>query len=439
MKRHRILILGGGFGGVYAARRLEQLFPRRAGVEITLLSDENFLLFTPMLPEVVSSSIEAEHIVSPLRAFFRRVKVQNSQVTSIDLEKRVVVASHCAKCGAHELGFDHLVLALGSTTHFHGLPGAAEYAQPMKTLSDAMALRNHVIDLFEHADMEADPAVLRSMLTFVVAGGGFAGAETAAELHDFAETARRFYSSIQSNDLRILLVHSGSRIMPEISAELADYALKKLRARGIEVLLNTRVSSAGSTWVELTNRPRIATKTLIWTAGVTPHPLLTTLPFARGPQNRLVVNEYLELPDHPGIWALGDSAQVPNRRTGEFCPPTAQHAIRQGKLVTENIAATIDSGSRKAFAYRPLGMLSSLGRRSAVAQICGIKFSGFFAWWLWRTIYIETEVLYAGVAPGLVSGALQFNIRIPEGATEGGVVIQAGEAPSQAEVRVAIR
>lgn len=170
MKRHRILILGGGFGGVYAARRLEQLFPRRAGVEITLLSDENFLLFTPMLPEVVSSSIEAEHIVSPLRAFFRRVKVQNSQVTSIDLEKRVVVASHCAKCGAHELGFDHLVLALGSTTHFHGLPGAAEYAEPMKTLSDAMALRNHVIDLFEHADMEADPAVLRSMLTFVEPG-----------------------------------------------------------------------------------------------------------------------------------------------------------------------------------------------------------------------------------------------------------------------------
>jgi NADH:quinone reductase (non-electrogenic) len=226
------------------------------------------------------------------------------------------------------------------------------------------------------------------MLPFVVAGGGFAGAETAAELHDFAETARRFYSSIQSDDVRIFLVHSGSRIMPEISAELADYALKKLRARGIEVLLNTRVSSAGSTWVELTNRPRIATKTLIWTAGVTPHPLLTTLPLARGPQNRLVVNEYLELPDHPGVWALGDSAEVPNRRTGEFCPPTAQHAIRQGKLVAENIAATIDLGSRRAFAYRPLGMLSPLGRRSAVAEICGIKFSGFFAWWLWRTIYL---------------------------------------------------
>jgi NADH dehydrogenase len=247
----RRLILGGGFGGVYAARRLDQIFADREDVEITLLSGENFLLFTPMLAEVVSSSIEASHIISPIRAFFRRVRFQNSEVQSIDLERRVVTASHCLMCGSREFPFDHFLLALGSTTEFHRLPGVAENALPMKTLGDAMALRNHIIDVFEHADMVGDPVLRESMLTFVVAGGGFAGTETVAEVHDFAQTACRFYSTIKPSEIKVVLIHSGTRIMPEIGDRLAGYALKKLQASGIEVVLNARVSSASEAWVEL--------------------------------------------------------------------------------------------------------------------------------------------------------------------------------------------
>lgn len=387
-KPQRILILGGGFGGLYAALRLEKIFSGDESIEITLLSDENFLLFTPMLPEVPSGSIEAKHIVSPLRAFFRKVKFQNAAVESIDLQTRVVVPSHCGVCGPRRLEFDHLVLALGSTTQFHGLPGVAENAFPMKTLSDAMVLRNHIIDVFEHADMQSEPATREAMLTIVVAGGGFAGAETVAELRDFAYTVRRYYSNIRPEEVRVVLVHSGPRIMPEISETLALYAARKLRTKGIEVVLNTRVASAASAWVELSNGEKIVTRTLIWTAGVAPSPLLATTSCQLNRRGQVAVNEFLEAPGHPGIWALGDCAEIPTPQAGQSYPPTAQHAIRQGKVVAENIAASIKGRRGRPFAYKPLGMLASLGRRSAVAEICGFRFSGFFAWWLWRTVYL---------------------------------------------------
>ena len=400
MTIHRILILGGGFGGVYTARRLDQIFAHRDDVEITLLSGENFLLFTPMLAEVVSSSIEASHIISPIRAFFRRVRFQNSEVKSIDLERRVVTASHCLMCGSREFPFDHLVLALGSTTEFHGLPGVAENALPMKTLGDAMALRNHIIDVFEHADMVGDPASRESMLTFVVAGGGFAGTETVAEVHDFAQTACRFYSTIKPSEIKVVLIHSGTRIMPEIGDRLAGYALKKLEASGIEVVLNAQVSSASDAWVELTGNllvgknvaqrtqpRRIATKTLIWAAGVRPHPLLTTLPCERNRRGQLITNPYMSVPGYQGLWALGDCGEIPDGN-GKLCPPTAQFALQQGKVIAENIASELGIGAEKPFAYKPIGLLASLGRRCAVAEICGFDFSGFSAWWLWRPIYL---------------------------------------------------
>ncbi len=384
----RLVILGGGFGGVYAALSLEKIFRRDDNIEIVLLSNENFLLFTPMLPEVPSSSIEAKHIISPIRAFFRKVRFQNSEVHAIDLERRVVMISHCPACRGREIEFDYLVLALGSTTNFYGLPGVAENALPMKTLSDAMSLRNHVIAVLEHADQESDPRTRKAMLTFVVAGGGFAGSETVAELHDFAYTARRFYPNVRPEEVRVVLIHHGPRIMPEISDRLADYALRKLRARGVEVLLNTGVKSASADWVELTDGQIIPTRTLVWTAGVSPHPLLAKLPFQRNKRGQIIVNSYLEVPGAPGVWALGDCAEIPNPDTSQPYPPTAQHAVREGKMVAENVAAFISGGQKKEFRYKPLGMLAALGRRSAVAEICTVRFSGFFAWWLWRTIYL---------------------------------------------------
>jgi NADH dehydrogenase len=387
-KTQRILILGGGFGGLYTALRLERIFSGDDSVEITLLSDENFLLFTPMLPQVPSGTIEAKHIVSPLRAFFRTVRFQNAEVESIDYQARVVVASHCGVCGPRKLEFDHLVLALGSITQFHGLPGVAENAFPMKSLSDAMSFRNHIIDVFEHADMQSEPATREAMLTFVVAGGGFAGVETAAELRDFAHTVRRYYPNVRAEEVRVVLVHSGARIMPEISESLALYAARKLRTKGVEVLLNTRVVSAAGDWVELSNGDRIVARTLVWTTGVAPSPLLATTPCQRNRRGQVVVNEFLEVPGHPGIWALGDCAEIPTPQAGQFYPPTAQHAIRQGKAVAENIAASIQGGQGRPFLYKPIGVLASLGRRSAVAEVCGFRFSGFFAWWLWRTVYL---------------------------------------------------
>jgi NADH:quinone reductase (non-electrogenic) len=401
-EKQRVLILGGGFGGVSAARALEKLLCNDDSVEVVLVSDENFLLFTPMLPEVAASGVEPRHIVSPLRAFFRNVQFHNSQIRQIDLNNRMIVIGHCPDCGEQRLEFDQLVLALGSVTNFYGLPGVARYALPMKTLSDAMVVRNRIIDRFEHANMETDADARKTLLTFVVAGGGFAGTETVGELHDFADTARAYYPNIRPEEVRVVLVHQGSRIMPEISEDLADYALRQLERKGVEVRLRTGVAAASAYSVELTNGERISARTLIWTAGVSPHPLLGTLPCLRGKRGQLVVNEWLETPGYEGVWALGDCADVPDPFTGRSCPPTAQHAARQGAIVAENIVATLRGGHKKTFSYQPLGVLASLGRRTAVAEIRGFKFSGFFAWWLWRTIYLlklpglERKVRVAG-------------------------------------------
>jgi NADH dehydrogenase len=384
----RIVILGGGFAGVYTALYLEKHLAGDKNVEIVLISDENFMLFTPMLPEVPSSSIEAKHIVSPLRAFFRKVKVQNREVHSIDLETRTLIASHCAACEQEELRFDHLVLALGSITNPHGVPGVLEYALPMKSLNDAMALQNRIIDVFEHADLQQDARVRARLLTFVIAGAGFAGVETVADLKDFSSQVRRFYPNIQPDEVRILLVHPGSRILPEISESLADYALKKLRDKGVDVRLNTRISGATRECVELGNGERIGTRTLIWTAGVSAHPLVATVSCPKTKQGSIVVNEYLEVPGCPGVWALGDCAAVPDLRTRRPCPPTAQHAIRQASVTARNIVTSLRGGRKTQFLYKPLGVLASLGRRSAVAEIWRLRFSGFLAWWLWRTVYL---------------------------------------------------
>ncbi len=384
----RIVILGGGFGGIYTAKKLERVFKNNHNIEIVFVSEQNYILFTPMLPEIPASSIEAKHIIYPIRAFFRNVEFQNSSVKLIDLENQTISTSHCFKCMPMKLSYDYLVLALGSVTNFFELPGVEEYALPMKTLEDAMTLRNHVIDILEHADMQPDANIRRKMLTFVVAGGGFAGVESAAELKDFLDSAPRFYHNIHLEEIRVKLVHAGSRILPEITESLAAYALKELRKNNIEVLLNTKVTAANSDWVALDNDQRIPTKTLIWTSGTTPSPILSNLTGLTNKRGQIIVNEYLEVPGIPNVWAIGDCAEIPNPHTGKFYPPTAQHAVREGKVAAKNIAAAILNNVKKEFHFKPLGVLASLGHRSAVAEVFGIRFSGFIAWWLWRTIYL---------------------------------------------------
>ena len=387
-KTQRILILGGGFGGIYAALRLERAFAREENVEVTLINRDNYLLFTPMLAEVSSSSIEAKHIVTPIRAFFRKVRFRDSQVEAIDFQKRVVHASHCPQCPDYSLEFDHLLLALGSMTSFHDLPGVEENALPLKTLADAMILRNHVIDVLEHADMETEPEMRRQLLTVVVAGGGFAGVEVAAELNDFLRGAKRFYPNIRAEEVSLALVASGSRILPTISESLAAYAHKLLVRRGMKVRLGTAIAQASSGGVDLQDGSHIPTRTLVWTAGIAPNPLLAVLS-CKKERGRIVVNDRLEVPGYPGIWAIGDCAHLPDPKTGLPFPATAQHAVRQGRRVAENIIADVRGRPKKPFAYSSMGEFVPLGRRSAIAEILGFKCRGFFAWWLWRTIYLS--------------------------------------------------
>jgi NADH dehydrogenase len=384
----RIVILGGGFGGLYAALRLEKTLAREPDVEVLLVNRENFFLFTPMLHEVAASDLDLAHIVNPVRKLLKRVQFFDGDVDSIDLPGRKVTISHGAEHHAHEVPYDHLVIALGSITNFFNLPGLQEQALTMKSLGDAIYLRNKLISHLEEADFECCAAERQELLTFVVAGGGFAGVETIASLNDFVREALRFYPNLRQEFLRMVLVHPGPVILPELGEKLGAYAQQKLTGRKVEIKVNTRVMGMSERGVELSDGSAIPTKTLVWTAGTSPNPLLEMLPCPKQ-RGRLCVNEFLEVPDWPGVWALGDCALVPDRQSGQFCPPTAQHALREGKVLAENLIATIRGGQKKPFVFKTIGQLASIGRRTGVANIMGVNFSGFLAWWLWRTIYLS--------------------------------------------------
>jgi NADH:quinone reductase (non-electrogenic) len=384
----RVVIIGGGFAGTAIALRLEHKFRRDESVEISLIDSENFFTFTPLLPEVPSGSIQPKHIVFPLRALLKRTIVRQAEVKGIDLKRRTVTAAHCNACGNYTVSFDHLVLALGSVPNYFGLPGVAEHALTIKSLADATALHAHVIDKLEHADLQPDPVVRRQLLTFVIAGGGFAGVETLAELNDFVRGASRFYPHISADEVRMILIHSGERILPEVSQSLSDYARRKLTSRGVEVLLKTRVQGCSAGQIHLTNGETVAAATFVWAAGTAPSPVLDLIDVPRNKPGRVEADATMAVKDRPGLWAVGDSAAVPHLVTGGTCPPTAQYALRQGKRLADNIVATVDGREPRPFRFKALGLLAGLGRRSAVAEIFGLRFSGFIAWWLWRTIYL---------------------------------------------------
>jgi NADH dehydrogenase len=395
--KKRIVILGGGFGGVYAALHLEKLLAREREVEICLVSRDNFFLFTPMLHEIAASDLEMTNIVNPLRKLLRRVKVFVGEVGQIDLpDKRVVVSHghHNYDHHSHHLEYDHLVLALGSITNFFNLPGFAELSLAMKSLPDAIQLRARIIRSLEEANSECSLGDRQSLLSFVVAGGGFAGVETVAALNDFLREALPFYPNLGEQMLRVVLVHPGAAILPELGESLGRYAQQVLAQRGVEIRLNTRVTSMTENEVCLRDGSPIPSCTLIWTAGTTPNPLLASLPCQKE-GGRVLVNEFMQVPDWTGVWAVGDCAFVPDiNQPGKSHPPTAQHAIREGRVAAQNIARSLAGRPPKPFSFRTIGLLASLGRRTGVARIFGFNFSGFFAWWLWRTIYL-------GKLPGL--------------------------------------
>jgi NADH:ubiquinone reductase (H+-translocating) len=382
----RILVLGGGFGGVEAARELERLFRRDPSVEITLVSRDNFFLYTPMLHEIASCELDITHIVSPLRTLLRRTSVFIGEVAAIDLARRQVQLTHGFDTHVHEIEYDHLIIALGSMTNFYGLPGLEAHALTMKTLGDAIHLRNRLIATMEEADTECGGHD-EGLLTFVVAGAGFAGVETLAAMNDFVREASRYYPHVDRHRIRMVLVHSGAHVLPELGEHLGRYAQAKLEARGVEIITNARVTSVEETGVTLNDGRRIPSRLVVWTAGTSPHALLGTLPCALT-HGRIVVDDHLRVAGQEHVWALGDCALVPDRRTGTSHPPTAQHALREARTLARNIAASLRGSSLRPFDFRTIGQLAAIGRRTGVARIGGVNFSGFFAWWLWRTIYL---------------------------------------------------
>jgi NADH:ubiquinone reductase (H+-translocating) len=383
----RILILGGGFGGIYAAIELERALRSRRDISITLVTRDNYFLFTPMLHEVAASDLEMNTIVNPLRKMLRRVKTFTGNIETINLERRCVAVTHGFDRHAHELSYDHLIIALGSSTNFFGLPGLQDAALPIKTLDDAIELRNHLITHLEEANSECAAGQSQPLLTFVVVGAGFAGVETLGGINDFVREAIRFYPNLTPEFVRTILVSSDEFILPELGNKLGAYAQRKLAARGVEIITRARVTGVRDGIIELSDGRTIPATTLIWAAGNAPSPLVAALPIPKC-GGRILVDEYLEVKEFPGVWALGDCASIPDLKTGGFHPPTAQHAIREGRCAARNIAADILRGRKRPFRFSTLGRLAAIGRRSGVANVFGLNFSGFPAWWLWRTIYL---------------------------------------------------
>ena len=384
-----ILILGGGFGGLYTALELEKQIGDDTSVEITLVNRENFFLFTPMLHEVAASDLDITTIVNPIRKLLRHTNFFDGEINSIDLNNKRVTVSHGIDAShGHELPYDHLVLALGSITNFYGIAGLEERALTMKSLADAVYLRNQLIEHLEESDFECSTIPPEQLLTFVVAGGGFAGVETIAAINDFLRDALKFYPHLTEAMLRIVLVEHGSMILPELGAELGQYAQQKLEERKIEFRLGTKVTGLSEHGVELSDGTILPARTLIWTAGTAPCPILEPLA-CKKERGRIAVDEFLQVPGFPGVWALGDCAFIPDKKTGAAYPPTAQHALRQGQTLGRNIVAAMKGGTKKPFAFSTLGQLAAIGKRTGVAKILGFKFSGFIAWWLWRTIYLS--------------------------------------------------
>lgn len=384
----RIVILGGGFAGAYTAMHLEKRMAELPDVEILLASQENFLLFTPMLHEVAAGDVGVSDVVQPLRKMLRRSRIAIVEIESIDLRQKMVRFLQPDLQQHFERPYDQLVLSIGAVPNFHRTPGMEEHAVTMKTLGDGILLRNRVIEALELADTHPDDNERKALLTVVIAGAGFAGAETAGAVNDLMREAIPFYPHLKEEMLRIVLVSSEDRILQELSPSLGRYAVKAMRRRGVEILLNSRATSYNGRELTLADGTTIDTRLVVWTAGITPSPLISQLP-CQHERGMVVTDECLAVPGWSGVWALGDCALVPDiLNPGSHFPPTAQHAIREAAVVADNIVAYMQGRPLRPFRFKTLGMLATIGRRTGVAEILGLRFSGIVAWFLWRSIYL---------------------------------------------------
>jgi NADH dehydrogenase len=381
-----VIIAGGGFGGAAAARELERILPKQSA-RLVMANEQNFALYTPFLPEAAAGTLEPRHVTTPLRDILKRTYLRLGSVVGHDPEAKTVQLA--PKHGPLEtLPYDQLLLSLGSVSRVLPVPGLAEHAVGFKSLADAIYLRNHVIETLEEANATEDPARREELLTYVFVGGGYAGLEALAELQDFAADAMDRYPRARLHGMRWVLVEAADRVLPEIDLELAEYALRELRGRGIDIRLQTTLEEVGADFARLSSGETLSTQTVVWTAGVAPQPILKELNLPLDERGRVPVDSYLKVQGMDSVWAIGDCAAAPDPRGGT-CPPTAQHAVRQGPVVARNIAAELGIGSPSPFTYRSEASFVNLGRYKAVGRMGDRTFRGFPAWWLARSYHMS--------------------------------------------------
>lgn len=391
----RVVIVGGGFAGVYTANYLRRHADR---ISVELINDNNYFVFQPLLPEVTAGTIHVTDAVSPLRLLLPKTRFRMAQVKALDFKRQMVRVLQGHKTRYVRVPYDHLVIACGLEADLAMLPGFAEHGLPIKNIADAYALRNHIIRCLEHADVTNNPELKRKLLTFTVAGGGFSGVETAGELYEMLRRAARFYPYIEPGEIRLVLVHGGPRLLPELSESSSRYIHKLFTKRGIEVRLNCRLANATGGSVQTGDGEQIDTMTLVTTVGMTVAPVVSSSPL-RLKRNRIVTNRMLQAEGFDNVWAVGDAACIPLDDDGErYAPPTAQFAVREARQLADNIAACAAGRAPAPFAYKSRGALASLGNRRGVAEIMGVRVAGIGAWLLWRSLYLS---MLPGVATRL--------------------------------------
>jgi NADH:quinone reductase (non-electrogenic) len=385
-----VVIAGGGFAGAAAARRLERLLPKQSA-RLMLVNDVNFLLYTPFLPEAAAGTLEPRHVVTPLRDILKRTYLRLGAISGHDPGARTVtLRMHGGE--QEEIRYDQFLVAIGSVSRSLPVPGLDEHGIGFKSLADAIWLRNHLIETLEEANATEDPARQEELLTYVFVGGGYSGLEAMAELQDFAADAMDRYPRARLRGMRWILVEAADRVLPEVPLDLAEYALRQLRGRGIDIRLGTRLEEARADSVRLTTGEEIPTRTLVWTAGVAPHPSLAELSLPLDESGRVTVDQYMRVDGLDGVWAIGDCAAVPDPSTdgASASPPTAQEAVRQGPAVAHNIACELGvSTNPRPFSYKAKASFVNLGRYKAVGKLGRLKFRGFLAWWMARTYHMS--------------------------------------------------
>ena len=399
--KKKIVILGSGFAAVECAKKLENEFGNDPEIELVMIGEDNFLLFTPMLPQVASGMIETRHIVFPIRTICKKTKFYEGRIKNVDPYGKLVTLWGTGDKRSISIHYDFLVVALGSETNFFGMADVEKNAYTMKTLNDAVMLRNRIIDMLEQAENETNPILRKSFLNFVVVGGGFAGIETAGELMDLLLDVRKYYPSIQKDDLKVIVLEAMGEILPGFNKKLAEFAKQKLKERGIDIQLKKAVTSFDGNEVTiktLDETPKdsidqseinsIITKTLIWTAGITPVNTIKRSMF-KTEKGKIIINDFLEVEKFPGVFAIGDCALFVDPITNRPFPPTAQIAEAQAKMAAKNLISLIKNSEKEKFVYHSKGQLAIIGKRTGIATFLGVNISGFLAWLIWRNVYLS--------------------------------------------------